>query len=45
MGVYVGKDPYHQGFQGEMKGWNFAVGKGAFRAEKFDELFNEKIFG
>lgn len=35
---YLGRDPWHAGFNGKMKGWNFAYGKGAYMASGFGKL-------
>jgi hypothetical protein len=40
MNVYLGKDPYYKAFNGELRGFKFAVGTGAYRNENFDELYN-----
>lgn len=38
MTLYLGNDPYHTGFNGEMKGWNISIGSGSFREKDFEDL-------
>lgn len=37
--VYLSKDDWHNGFNGDLKNWNVSLGKG-FRTENFEELYN-----
>lgn len=40
MGVYLGKDPFHPAFNGELKGWYFCAGKGAWKTtNEFEALY------
>ena len=44
MSVHFGRDPFYHGFNGQMKGWNFEGGRGAFRDGEYEELYNQEIF-
>jgi hypothetical protein len=35
MTFFLGKDPWHHGFNGKLKGWNFVYGKGAYIGSNF----------
>jgi hypothetical protein len=35
MTFFLGKDPWHHGFNGKLKGWNFVHGKGAYIGSNF----------
>lgn len=37
--AFVGKDPFYPAFNGETKGFTFAVGQGAYREGKMEELY------
>jgi hypothetical protein len=32
---YLGKDPYHSAFNGDLKNWNVAFGNKAYRTDNF----------
>jgi hypothetical protein len=36
----LGKDNWHFGFNGKLKGWNIAYGKGAYMASGFKKLMD-----
>nr|AWX67867.1 carboxy-terminal crystallin fold protein [Philasterides dicentrarchi] len=37
--VYLAKDPYYKSFNGQMRGFNFAVGDGAFKEGDYEALY------
>lgn len=36
---YLGKDPYHTGFSGDLKDFHVVIGPGAYQTNKFDLLY------
>lgn len=44
IGVYLGKDPFYPSFNGELKGWVFMAGKGAYKMlGEYEALYNVPI--
>lgn len=41
MKFYLGKDPFYWGFNGKLKGWNVAYGKGAYISANFKKLMDD----
>lgn len=40
MWVYLGRDFWHAGINGELRNWHYASGPGAYRTDNFDALYN-----
>lgn len=41
IGIYLNKDNFYPGFNGLLKYWYFAGGKGAFKVDNYEALANK----